>query len=119
MPTEEKWLETGILSTTWIAPLTSRELELCFSQLAEMLEASEDTIHVLFDLSDGPGVPSNAPIIAIRSKFLVNPHAGRVAVVGMHPFPRVLARIASRATSKDILFFNSRAGAIKYLKETP
>lgn len=115
MPTSEIWLEDNILMTTWTGPLTTDELWECFCSLAGQIDQADAITHVLFDIQQSGSIPSQAPMLAIRSKFLSKKNSGRVAVVGGEAIPQILAKVASSVTKRDILFFPQQSTALTYL----
>ena len=117
MPTQESWLDDTTIQTYWTKPLTPDELINCFTTLASWLDETDFEAHVLFDILDSGSIPSNAPILAVRSSFLNHPNVGRIAVVGMKAVPQVLARVASTVARKDIKFFPTTEDALNYIRQ--
>jgi hypothetical protein len=117
MPTHEDWLEDEIVQTVWTHPLTSDDLLHCFLGLAEKIDKARQSIHVLFEITDSGSMPIDAPVLAIRSRFMVKSNTGRIAVVGTNILSKMLADVAARVTKKEIRFFSDRETALKYLRD--
>ena len=117
MPTHEDWLEDAILQTTWTLPLTSDDLLHCFIALAEKIDKAETPIHVLFDINNAGSISVEAPLLAIRSRFMTKANTGRIAVIGTHTIPQMLADVATKVTKKEIRFFRDRETALNYLHD--
>ena len=116
MPTREFWLHDHIISTEWTDRLTADELDACFHALKSMLETAVYPTHILFNLREAGTVPAQAPIFAIRSKFLEMPALGKVVVVSNDVIAQILAKTASSVTRHDILFFPLYEVALNYLQ---
>ena len=117
MPVNLQQLGNSILQATWTAPLSSDDLLQCFLDLAAQIDDADQVVHVLFDITDAASIPVDAPVLAIRSKFLMKARAGRIAVIGTNSLPKILADVASRVTNKEIEFFPDRTMAVNYLQE--
>ena len=118
MPTHQSWLTTNIVMTTWTRPLTETDLDTAFGYLSEQLDSTDETIHILFDITDSGRIPASAPVLALRSRFLQKNNTGCVVVIGTDEIgPQILARIASRVSRKDITFFPDTEQAVAYLIE--
>ena len=116
MPTNEAWLDDNVIITEWNNPLTPDELYDCFKALRQMLELGAHPVHILFDLRDAGSVPAQAPILAIRSKFLETPSLDKVVVVSNDVIAQILAKTASSITRRDILFFPLYDLAVNHLQ---
>ena len=117
MPTHKTWLENDIIQITWNQPLTSNDLLQCFLDLTETIDSAEQRIHILFDLVDAGSIPVDAPVLAIRSRFMIMSNTGRIAVTGSNALPKMLADVAARITKKEIVFFHDQESALNYLHE--
>lgn len=116
MPTREYWADEDILATMWESPLTAGELATCFQNLAAMIDSRTRSVPVLFDIRTAGCIPSQAPVLAIRSGFLTSANTGRVAVIGTNIFAETLANVATSITRHKIRFFPCPETAAAYLK---
>jgi hypothetical protein len=116
MPTHETWLNENIIATQWAHRLTAYELNTCFRNLRRMLDTAAYPVHILFDIREAGAIPPQAPVLAIRSRFLTAEPLGKVAVVSTDIIAQILARTASRVTRRDITFFPHYDVAINYLQ---
>lgn len=116
MPTYESRIHTGVIVTQWIEPLTTEELDVCFRHLKAMLDTTSSPTHILFDLQEAGSVPHQAPLLAIRSKFLTSNQLDKVAVVSTDIITQILSKTASRVTKHEILFFPTYEAATDFLK---
>ena len=96
MPAHEAWLEDEIIQTTWTKPLTSDDLLQCFLGLAEKISNTAKPVHILFDITHSGPIPVDAPLFAIRSRFMTKSNTGRIAVIGTNALPKMLADVAAR-----------------------
>lgn len=118
MPVQIGWLRDEIICIEWVVPLDGTQLHDCFFQLAAMLDACfPTTVHTLFDIQHAGFIPMDAPLLAVRSRFLTKQNMGKVAVLGTIPIAQSMAQIASRFTGKPIHFFKSEHEALRYLLE--
>lgn len=118
MPVQIEWFRSEIIGIEWVVPMDGGQVQDCFSQLVGMLdECFPATVHALFDIQHVGLIPMDAPLIAVRSRFLTKPNLGKVAAVGMIPLAQSMAQIATRFTGKPIQFFKTESEAIKYLLE--
>lgn len=117
MPTTEVWQEAGIIAVQWQRPLTAPELRKCFHNLKTLIGTSQQTTHVLFDIRDAGSIPAEAPVLAIRSKFLTAPTLGKIAVISTDVIAQILANVAAKVSKRDILFFPLHDAAVSYLKQ--
>lgn len=119
MPVQIEWLRDQIIGIEWVVPMDGGQVQDCFAQLVGMLdECFPTTVHALFDIQHVGLIPVDAPLIAVRSRFLTKANLGKVAAVGMIPLAQSMAQIATRFTGKPIHFFKSEAEATKYLLES-
>jgi hypothetical protein len=116
MPTTVEWLDDHILSVTWEAPLMASELKICFNEITEHLEQKSQTIHILFDIQKSGSVPAQAPVYAIRSRFMIHENTGKIVVVGTDIIAQIFAQTASAVTSHDITFFPLMTAALDYIR---
>jgi hypothetical protein len=116
MPRHETWLDENIIVTQWTHRLTAEELNTCFRNLRRMLDTAAYPVHIPFDIREAGTIPPQAPVLAIRSKFLTAASLGKVAVVSTDIIAQILARTASKVTRHDITFFPDYDVAISYLQ---
>lgn len=119
MPTCENWIDPHIIAVKWTSPLTPDELGACFRNLKSLLEAADYPVHILFDLRETGSVPPQAPVLAVRSKFLEMPSLDKVVVVSNDIIAQILAKTASSVTRREILFFPLYDVAVNYLQSDP
>ena len=117
MPTQEVWLDDTILTTKWVHRLTADEVDASFAALRTMLDSAGHRVHLLFDLRESGMVPAQAPVLAIRSKFLESATLDKVVVVSTDVIAQILAKTASTVTMREILFFPLYDVAVCYLRE--
>jgi hypothetical protein len=117
MPTFEKPLDSEIAETIWTSPLKSHELSLCFATLAKQIAESENVVHLLFDIRGAGAIPTQAPMLFIRSGIASQPNLGSIVVIGTSPVAQILAQIAVKMTGKNILFFATEAEVMAYLQD--
>lgn len=114
MSTKEVWLKNNIILVTWTTPLTLTEVSISFNNLADMLNTTDERTNILFDIISAGAIPAQTPILAIKSKFLINKSVGKIAVVSEDPVAEILAGIATKVTKKEIKFFENRTMAFHY-----
>jgi hypothetical protein len=113
MTTKETRVNESMLLVEWFEPLFARELDGSFQRIAQQIDACEGALDVVFDISHAGHIPVEAPTMAIRSGFLADPQTRNVVVVGMDNWAQILARVASRATGKPIIFYRTYEEAAK------
>lgn len=121
MPTEEIWLDDSTILAKWRRPLTERDIEHSFRQVAIMLDAAIATTHVLLEVSDAGIISTKAPRLAIRSGFLTKTYVGNVAMVGevqAESLTKAMFQIATGSTGKEIMYFTFIVDALAYLDDT-
>ena len=117
MPTREYWIEPSVLGTSWTQPLSAAELATCFQTLTAMIDSKKHDVAVLFDIREAKTIPAQAPVLAIRSRFLTRANTGKIAVVSTDVIAQILAEVASSVTRREILFFPLYETALDYLKK--
>jgi hypothetical protein len=115
MPTNEQWINQNVLSTTWIAPLTSTEVKECFAELANLVQNTQHEVHILFDIKKAGFIPVQAPMHFIRCHISTLSNLGSIAVIGTDPIAQILAQSAVKVTSHNIVFFSNSNQALDYL----
>ena len=116
MPTNMCWLNEKTILVEWQARLTVEDLKCSFESLAHEVGRRADSVDIVFDIADAGHIPVDAPMLALRSGFLNKSQTRHVIVVGMNYWAQVLARAASRAASKPIIFYRSYAHAAQALR---
>lgn len=117
MPTIETKIANNIVKSEWMKPLKSAELVECFATLGGYLDKADTPLSVLFDVENVISIPSQAPFLFLRAGITKNPKLDRMAVIGTDPIAQILAQMAVKMTSQNILFFASEADALKYLAD--
>lgn len=118
MPTIEQWLDEQIITTIWTKPLTSSELSMCFTKLAQEIQSKDVVVHILFDITHSGNIPAQAPMHFIRSQITNQSNLGSIAVIGTNPIGQILAQTAVKMTGQNILFFADEHEALDYLRSS-
>ena len=118
MPVTLQWLEEGhILEYRMVGRVTAVEMRQALEEEKQFYGATENTVHVLLDVSELVGPPGN-PIAITRHSALMTPQRGHLAYVGASATVRTITDILSRFSGRrDHSFHETRESAIARLRQ--
>lgn len=120
MTCETSWYQEGrIILTTLSGDISAEELQANDTKLFEMLESSDETVHIMADIRNVGKFPTQ--LISIKRSsdlYLKHDHMGVFVVIGMNnPIARFLSNVISQMAHIKLTQVDDVDHAIDYLQK--